>query len=136
MKAGGSVTLASLLQQEGKIGRKQKMYVVWQLSVPAILAQITFILMEYIDTAMVGNLGAGASAAIGVVSTTTWLFGGLCSAVSSGFSVHVAERIGAGDTLIPSILNLLSIWGVRITLHTQATVSGYLYLGWKNKCKY
>jgi Na+-driven multidrug efflux pump len=70
MKAGGSVTLASLLQQEGKIGRKQKMYVVWQLSVPAILAQITFILMEYIDTAMVGNLGAGASAAIGVVSTT------------------------------------------------------------------
>ena len=44
---------------------------------------------------MVGNLGAGASAAIGVVSTSTWLLNGLCSAVATGFSVQAAQKIGA-----------------------------------------
>ena len=41
---------------------------VWQLSLPAILTQITTIAMQYIDSAMVGALGAAASAAIGAVS--------------------------------------------------------------------
>ncbi|MBQ2667287.1 MAG: MATE family efflux transporter [Clostridia bacterium] len=70
---------------------------VWKLSVPAILTQITTIAMQYIDSAMVGNLGANASAAIGLVSTSTWLMGGVGSAVSAGFSVQVAQYIGAGE---------------------------------------
>ena len=41
--------------------------------------------------------GANASAAIGLVASTTWLLGGLCSAAATGFSVQVAHRIGAGD---------------------------------------
>lgn len=44
---------------------------VWVLSLPAILTQITTIVMQYIDSAMVGSLGANASAAIGLVSTST-----------------------------------------------------------------
>ena len=67
---------------------------VWMLSLPAILTQITTIVMQYIDSAMVGALGANASAAIGLVSTSTWLFGGVTHAVSSGFSVQVAHQIG------------------------------------------
>lgn len=70
---------------------------VWQLSLPAILTQITTIAMQYIDSAMVGNLGANASAAIGLVSTTTWLMGGIGSAVAAGFSVQVAHYIGADE---------------------------------------
>ena len=35
---------------------------VWVLSLPAILTQITTIVMQYIDSAMVGSLGANASA--------------------------------------------------------------------------
>lgn len=70
---------------------------VWQLSVPAILTQISSIVMQYIDSAMVGNLGADASAAIGLVATSTWLLGGLCSAVSAGFSVQIAHHVGARD---------------------------------------
>ncbi len=69
---------------------------VWRLSLPAILTQITTIAMQYIDSAMVGNLGAEASASIGLVSSTTWLLSGLTYAVSAGFSVQVAHRIGAG----------------------------------------
>lgn len=66
------------------------------LSLPSILAQISSIIMQYIDAAMVGSLGAEASASIGLISTTTWLFWGLCSAVVTGFSVQVAHFIGAG----------------------------------------
>ena len=89
--------LAALLRQDNDPGRKQKLSAVWRFSVPAILAQLTSIMMQYIDTAMVGSLGAGASAAIGVVSTSTWLLNGLCSAVSTGFSVQAAQKIGAGQ---------------------------------------
>lgn len=67
---------------------------VWRLSLPAILTQITTIVMQYIDSAMVGALGANASAAIGLVSTSTWFLGGLTYAISAGFSVQVAHHIG------------------------------------------
>ena len=88
--------LAAFFQQKGEITRREKLAIVWQMSVPAIMAQITSILMQYIDQAMVGNLGAQASASIGVVSTSTWLLSGLCSGVATGFSVQAAHQIGAG----------------------------------------
>lgn len=69
---------------------------VWHLSVPAILTQITSIVMQYIDSAMVGRLGAGASAAIGLVSSSTWLMNSFIFGISAGFSVQVAHYIGAG----------------------------------------
>lgn len=63
---------------------------------PSIVAQVSSIAMQYIDAAMVGSLGAEASASIGLISTTTWLFWGLCSAAATGFSVQIAHLIGAG----------------------------------------
>lgn len=68
---------------------------VWRLSLPAILTQLTTIAMQYIDSAMVGALGANASAAIGLVASSTWLFNGMTYAVSAGFSVQVAHQLGA-----------------------------------------
>ena len=65
------------------------------LSIPAIFSQISTVIMEYVDQSMVGRLGADPSAAIGLVSSTTWLIGGLCNAVSTGFTVQVAHSIGA-----------------------------------------
>lgn len=53
--------------------------------------------MFFIDAAMVGNLGAEASAAVGIVDSTTWLFGSLTGAASMGFGVMVAHAIGAND---------------------------------------
>ena len=75
---------------EGKSQIRQ----VWKLSLPAILTQITTIVMQYIDSAMVGALGANASAAIGLVASSTWLMNGITYAVSAGFSVQVAHHIG------------------------------------------
>lgn len=76
---------------------REQLYLVMRLSVPSILAQLSVIAMQYIDTAMVGHLGTNGAAAIGLVETTIWLFGGICSAFATGFYVQVAHRIGAGD---------------------------------------
>lgn len=67
------------------------------LSLPAIAAQISSVLMQYIDAGMVGQLGANQSASIGLVATTTWIMGGFQSGASSGFSVQVAHLCGAQD---------------------------------------
>lgn len=67
-----------------------------KLSIPAILAEISSIIMQYIDAAMVGSMGAEASAAIGLVSSSSWLLGGLCISAATGFSVQVAHLAGAG----------------------------------------
>ena len=75
----------------------QKIKLVVTLSIPSIMAQLTNIIMQYIDAAMVGRLGANASAAIGVVASSTWLFSGLCVAAVAGFSIQVAHYIGAKD---------------------------------------
>ncbi len=53
--------------------------------------------MQIIDAAMLGHLGTRESATVGLVSTTIWLFGGLCSAFAAGFSVQVAHYVGAED---------------------------------------
>lgn len=89
--------LLALIRERKPMTLGQQLRLTVQLSIPAIIAQLSSIVMQYIDAAMVGRLGAGASASIGLVSTTTWLFWGLCAAVSSGFSVQVAHRIGAGN---------------------------------------
>ncbi|MBQ9064837.1 MAG: MATE family efflux transporter [Blautia sp.] len=86
-----------IMRNGGSLDVRQQLFMTAQLSIPAILAQISTVIMEYIDASMVGRLGAGASAAIGLVSSTTWLFGGLIAASSMGFTVQVAHRIGAGD---------------------------------------
>ena len=76
-------------------GRQLRLTV--SLALPAMLAQLSSILMQYIDAAMVGHLGADASASIGLVSTSLWLFWGTCSMATTGFTVQVAHRIGAND---------------------------------------
>lgn len=77
--------------------RSEQLRLIVKMSVPSIMAQISSVLMFFIDAAMVGHIGARASASIGLVETSTWLLGGLASAASLGFSVQVAHAIGAND---------------------------------------
>ena len=79
-----------------EVSRHDKILLVLYLSLPAILAQLTSIAMQYIDAGMVGHMGAEATAAIGLVSSSTWLIGGSCIGISAGFYVQVAQLIGAG----------------------------------------
>ena len=87
----------SVIRSGGKLTIAQQLKLTVQLSWPAMMAQLSSIMMQYIDAAMVGRLGADDSASVGLVSTSLWLFWGICSAVTMGFSVQVAHSIGAGD---------------------------------------
>ena len=89
-------TLTQYLREEQTPGWAHQLQLVIQLSVPAILAQISSTVMQYIDAAMVGSLGANASAAIGLVTSSTWLLNGLCMSLATGFAVQVAHLVGAG----------------------------------------
>ena len=61
-----------------------------------MLAELTSVAMQYIDASMVGSLGKDAAAAIGLVAAVTWLFGSVCHAASVGFTVQLAQLLGAG----------------------------------------
>lgn len=91
-----SDSLLALIRDGKPLNFRDRLRLTVLLSIPSIVAQVSSIVMQYIDAAMVGSLGAEASASIGLISTTTWLFWGLCSAVATGFSVQVAHLIGAG----------------------------------------
>ena len=87
--------LLALIRDGKPMTLRQQLLLTASLSVPAIMAQLSSIIMQYIDASMVGSLGADDSASIGLVSTTLWLFGGICSAVTTGFTVQVAHLLGA-----------------------------------------
>lgn len=99
-KANGvcmSQTYLARLRSGQALSLREQALMILQLSLPAMLAQVSSIVMQYIDASMVGRLGTRDSAAIGLVASSTWLLGGLCSSGVVGFSVQVAQEIGAGE---------------------------------------
>lgn len=88
--------LLSMIRDGKEMSRTQQVRLALLLAVPAILAQLSTVLLQYIDAAMVGHLGANPSASIGLISTSTWLFTGFCMAVMQGFCVQIAHLCGAG----------------------------------------
>ena len=89
--------LLAYIREGREMTQHEKLKLIVQLSIPSVLAQLLTILMFFIDASMVGHLGAKEAASIGLVESTSWLFGGLSSACSMGFSVQVAHAIGAND---------------------------------------
>lgn len=89
--------MLSKIRNGEKLNFGEQLKLTAQLSWPAMVAQLSSMMMQYIDAAMVGRLGADDSASVGLVSTSLWLFWGICSAVTMGFSVQVAHSIGASD---------------------------------------
>lgn len=85
----------SPIQNGETIPLRRQISLTAQLAVPAILAQLSSIVMQYIDASMVGRLGADGAASVGLMSSSLWLFWGICSAVTTGFSVQIAHRLGA-----------------------------------------
>ena len=95
--AGTKDILLGYIRSGATLSTGQQVKLALMLSYPAILAQLSSVMMQYIDASMVGHLGAAAGASIGLVSTCLWLLGGFCMAATSGFSVQVAHAIGAND---------------------------------------
>ena len=122
--------LLSMIRDGKKMSLRQQLRLTLYLSTPAILAQLSAIAMQYIDASMVGSLGAGPSASISLVSTTTWLFWGFLSTAATGFSVQVAHKVGAGKmdearSILRQSFVALSIFSIIVAL-TGVAISGHL----------
>ena len=118
------------LREGAQLSRGDQIRLIVQLSLPAIMAQLSHIVMQYIDAAMVGRLGSAQSASIGLMASSTWLLSGLCSASITGFTVQVAQHIGAKEEKkARSIMNqgfvLAVVFGVLIGA-AGAAASGIL----------
>ena len=87
--------LSARMRQGETIPLRDTAGVVLMLSIPSILEQIVVTAMEYIDAAMVGHIGAEATAAIGIVSSSTWLLHGILVGLFTSFAIQIAQYLGA-----------------------------------------
>lgn len=135
MAATKDILLGKLRTGAGMSGREQ-FKLTLLLAFPSIMAQLSMCLMSYIDAAMVGRLGSAEAAAIGLVSTSTWILGSFCYANSSGFSVQIAHRCGARDfrgasvifrrglAAVLAVSVLLSLLGVSLSARLPSWLGG------------
>ena len=87
--------LLNLIREGQPLSFRQQLTLTFQLSMPAILASASAMLMQFIDASMVGRLGADDSASVGLLATTWWLFEGVISSFVAGYGVQVAHLLGA-----------------------------------------
>ena len=130
MASTGNDKLIDMIKTGAPMTLKQQLKLTVALSTPAILAHLSIIIMQYIDSSMVGRLGTNDSASIGLVATSMWLFGGLLSAAAMGFTVQVAHLIGANrsndarSVLRQSLVCCLS-FSIALAI-VGCLISGYL----------
>ena len=106
----------------------EKLNLVARLSFPSMMAQISTIIMEYIDSGMVGHLGKDATASIGLVMTSLWLVGGLCTSFISGFTIQTALAIGGKDNRKARSLTFQSFFLVMVIAFLICSFASWLFL--------
>lgn len=70
---------------------------IMMLAWPAMLEEALVTVVAYVDSAMVGQLGANASAAVGLTNPVAWLINSPMNALGVGFLACIAKAVGAGD---------------------------------------
>ena len=75
--------------------RRPTLLIVLAMAWPTMLEQMLQVAAQYVDSAMVGRLGAQAVAAVGATTTISWLVGSSLSALGVGFLAFIAREYGA-----------------------------------------
>ncbi len=118
--------------QEGRAPalRSDKMRELWRLGAPTVMEQALQTFVLYIDTAMVGRIGAGASAAVGLTTTVNWLFNGIFFSVSVAMLSLIARYNGENDVEAARKISSQAIWILLpmalATTVTALAISPYL----------
>lgn len=86
-----------LKKQLKKLNQKSILASLIFLAVPTVIEEIMSTLLQYVDTAMVGNLGEKATASVSVTTTINWLVGGIFSAVGVAAVAMISEAVGRKD---------------------------------------
>lgn len=116
-------------------GSRSPARTIWMLAWPVILDQSFNTMVNYIDSAMVGSLGAVATAAVGSNSSTIWLVHGIMYAFGAAFAVLAARQIGAGNikgvqhTVRQALLAILGFSVVVTTLMRSVAYKLPVWIG-------
>ena len=70
------------------------------LAWPIFLENVLTTLVSYADTAMVGTLGAYATAAVSISNSLVFLLNGVIMALGVGVTALISQSVGAGDILL------------------------------------
>lgn len=92
---------------------KEMFLTVIALAWPSVLEHLLQTIVQYADYAMVGSLGAQASASVGLTTSVTWLINGPLYAMGIGVLAYVATSIGAKKY---DKVKLASVQAIIITL--------------------
>lgn len=100
---------------------------IFLLAWPVFLEQIFTTLISYADTAMVGSLGANATASVSISQPILMFLNGAVMSLGVGITTLVARAVGAGDTdlvkklmhhaILAIVLIGLPLSGVTIAMH-------------------
>lgn len=77
--------------------RKEMIITICALAWPSILEQALQTTVQYVSSAMVGRLGAEASAAVGLTTTVNWLINSPSFAMGIGVLSYIALCVGAKE---------------------------------------
>ena len=81
------------LTDENQSTFKVILYLAWPLFVEQVLST----LVSFVDTAMVGSLGAAATASVSISNSFVFLINGVIIALGVGITAYVARNVGAKD---------------------------------------
>lgn len=84
-------------KEHGAEDWKKILRVLVTLSIPTVAEEVLATLLQYVDTAMVGQLGEQATAAVSVTTTINWLIGSLAGALGVAVLAMISKAYGAGD---------------------------------------
>ncbi len=82
---------------------------IWQLAFPSILGNLSYSVVALVQTKVVGELGAGALAAVGAGQRVFFAMQAILMAVSAGTTALVARAWGAGDYQEASRVTMASL---------------------------
>ncbi len=122
-----------MTQREGR----RTLWVVLALAWPTMLEQLLQVAAQYVDSAMVGRLGAAATATVGATVTINWMVGSTLSALGIGFLAYIAREYGAqrydnaARAVAQSVLAALvaGLGFTAITLSLSPFIPGWMNAG-------
>lgn len=103
--------------------KKSQLMLILRLAWPTIVEQALQTIVIYINTAMIGNLGQNASAAVGLTATFTWLINSPAFAVGIAATACISRAVGEENidethAYSAQAVKISLILGVCMTLFT------------------
>ncbi len=90
-------TLLNNVEEKSNTAYKTVLITLITMAIPTILEEVLSTLIQYVDTAMVGQLGEKATAAVSTTTTINWLIHSVPGAVGVAIMALASRAMGAGN---------------------------------------